>query len=154
MMPEESNAPPPLPRRNWLWCNWKWLLPSGCLFLVLMALAFAAGIFFFVVGVMKESGAYKTALTRARENPAVIEALGTPISEDWLPSGSAHSVGPGGDANLAIPIRGPKGKATIYVAAMEVVGIWQFNTLVVEIEATHQRIDLTATANARARETK
>jgi Cytochrome oxidase complex assembly protein 1 len=143
MTPEESAlSPPPLPRRNWFGRNWKWLLPSGCLFVFLLAIGFAAGIFFLVVGVMKESGAYKIAVTRARENPAVIEALGTPITEGWLPSGSAHSVGPGGDANLAIPIRGPKGKATIYVAAMEVVGIWHFNTLAVEIEATHQRIDL------------
>jgi hypothetical protein len=143
MTPEESAlSPPPLPRRNWFGRNWKWLLPSGCLFVFLLAIGFAAAIFFLVVGVMKESGAYKIAVTRARENPAVIEVLGTPITEGWLPSGSAHSVGPGGDANLAIPIRGPKGKATIYVAAMEVVGIWHFNTLAVEIEATHQRIDL------------
>jgi hypothetical protein len=145
-MVSEESAPsrPPLPRRNWFGRNWKWLLPSGCLFLFLLVVGFAAGIFFLVVGVMKESGAYKIAVTRARENPAVIEALGTPITEGWLPSGSAHSVGPGGDANLAIPIRGPKGKATIYVAAMEVVGIWQFNRLEVEIESTHQRIDLNA----------
>jgi hypothetical protein len=72
----------------------------------------------------------------------VIEALGTPIKEGLMPSGSTHSVGPGGDANLAIPIHGPKRKAKIYVSAMEVVNIWHFNTLVVEIEATHQRIDL------------
>jgi hypothetical protein len=137
-------VPPPLPRKNWFGRNWKWLLPSGCLSLFLLAIGFTAGIFFLVIGVVKENGAYKIAVTRARENPAVIEALGTPISENWLPSGSAHSVGPGGDANLAIPIHGPKGKATIYVAAIEAVGIWHFNTLVVEIEATHQRIDLNA----------
>jgi hypothetical protein len=142
-MPSES-APPPLPRKNWFGRNWKWLLPSGCLFILLTAIAFAAGVFFLVVGMMKESGAYKVAVTRARENPAVIEALGTPIKEGWLPSGSSHSVGPGGDANLAIPIRGPKGKATIYVAAMEVAGIWHFDTLVVEIGDTHKRIDLNA----------
>jgi hypothetical protein len=142
MIPGDSAPSPPLPRRNWLGRNWKWLLPSGCLFFFLLVISFAAGIFFLVVGVMKESGAYKIAVARARENPAVIEALGTPITEGWLPSGSAHSVGPGGDANLAIPIHGPKGKATIYLAAIEVVGIWQFNRLEVEIEATHQRIDL------------
>jgi hypothetical protein len=107
-----------------------------------MVIGFTASIFFLVVGVMKESGAYKIALQRATDNPVVIEALGTPIKEGWLTSGSTHSVGPGGDANLAIPIHGPKGKAKIYVAAMEVMGIWHFDTLVVEIEATHQRIDL------------
>jgi hypothetical protein len=102
------------------------------------------GIFFLVSGLMKESGAYKIAVKRATEDPAVIEALGTPITEGWMASGSTHSVGPGGDANLAIPIRGPKGKATIYVAAIKAVGIWHFNTLEVEIEATHKRIDLNA----------
>jgi hypothetical protein len=142
-MPDEP-APPPLPRKNWFVRNWKWLLPSGCLFAFLSALGFAAGVFFLVVGMMRESGAYKIAVLRARENSAVIEALGSPIKEGWLASGSSHSIGPGGDANLAIPIHGPKGKATIYVAAMEVAGIWHFNTLVVEIAETHQRIDLNA----------
>jgi hypothetical protein len=102
---------------------------------------------------VKQSDAYKVALSRARAHPAVIEALGTPISEGWITSGSTHVAGPGGDANLAIPIRGPKGKATIYVAAMKLMNIWHFETLVVEIEATHQRIDLNAPLPSKTPET-
>ena len=134
--------PPPLPRRNWWKRNWKWLVPSGCLFLLLLAAVFVAGVLLLVISVMKQSDAYKIAVARAKESGAVIEALGTPIGEGWMPSGSAHSLGPGGDANLAIPIHGPKGKATIYVAAIEVAGIWHFDALEVDIRATHQRIDL------------
>ena len=142
-MPEPASSPA-LPQKNWFGRNWKWVIPSGCLFVLLMALGFAATVFFLVVGMMKESDAYRIAVRRARDNPVVIEALGRPIKEGWLPSGSTHSVGPGGDATLAIPIHGPKGKATIYVVAIETVGIWRFTTLVVEIEATHERIDLNA----------
>jgi len=117
-------------------------VPGGCLSLVLIAVAFIGGIFFVVISAMKESGAYEIALARAKENPAVIQALGKPIRAAWFPSGSAHSVGTGGDANLAIPIRGPKATATVYVAAIEVAGIWHFDTLAVQVESTHRRIDL------------
>jgi Cytochrome oxidase complex assembly protein 1 len=137
-------AAPPLPRPNWFVRNWKWLVPGGCLFLFLLMIGFAAGVFFLATGMMKQSDAYKIALARAKENPAVIEAPGTPISEGLITSGSTHVSGPGGDANIAIPIHGAKGKGTIYVVAYKAANVWQFTTLVVEIEATYQRIDLNA----------
>jgi Cytochrome oxidase complex assembly protein 1 len=142
----DATVPPPLPRPNWLARNWKWLVPSGCLFVFLMMIGFAAGVFFLATGMMKQSDVYKIAVARAREHPAVIEALGTPISEGWMASGSTHVAGPGGEASLAIPIHGPKGKATIYVEAIKAANIWHFNTLAVEIDATKKRIDLNAAA--------
>ena len=46
------------------------------------------------------------------------------------------------EANLSIPISGPKGKGTIYVAANKSLGRWNYSGLIVEIAKTHQRIDL------------
>jgi hypothetical protein len=46
--------------------------------------------------------------------------------------------GPSGNANLAIPIAGPKAKATIYVQGVKSVGQWSFPSLVVEIEIIDQ----------------
>ena len=55
------------------------------LFLVGCVLA----IFFFAIGLLKQTDAYKTALARAQENPAVIEAIGSPISQTGIVSARA-----------------------------------------------------------------
>jgi len=57
----DAPAPPPLPQPNWWTRNWKWAAPGGCLFVLLMGLGFAAGIFFLITGMMKQSDAYKIA---------------------------------------------------------------------------------------------
>ena len=91
---------------------------------------------------MKSTDVYKDALARAKEHPAVIEALGSPITEGFLVSGNTNVDGASGEANLSIPITGPKGNGTIYVAARKSLGQWNYSGLVVEIAKTHQRINL------------
>ena len=91
---------------------------------------------------MKSTDVYKDALERAKANSAVIEALGSPIAEGFLVSGNTNVNGAAGQANLSIPISGPKGKGTIYVAASKSLGRWNYSGLIVEIAKTHQRIDL------------
>jgi len=49
----------------------------------------ALAIFFFAIGLLKQTDAYKTALARAQENPAVIEAIGSPISQTGIVSARA-----------------------------------------------------------------
>jgi hypothetical protein len=49
-------------------------------------------------------------------------------------------------ANLSIPLSGPKGKATLYVEAMKSADLWVFQTMVVKIEKTGERIDLNTLA--------
>src|ERR1700757_4793773 len=95
-----------------------------------------------VFSAVKSTDPYKDALARAKAHPAVIEALGSPITEGFLVSGNTNVNGASGDANLSIPITGPKGKGTIYVAAKKSVGQWNYSGLVLEIAKTHQRIDL------------
>src|SRR6266700_4614704 len=75
-------------------------------------------------------------------NPAVIEAVGSPVTEGFLVSGNTNVNGASGEANLSIPIAGPKGKGTIYVSAKKSLGQWNYSGLVFEIAKTHQRIDL------------
>jgi Cytochrome oxidase complex assembly protein 1 len=131
-----------MPRRNWFGRNWKWVVPGGCLLLVLFAGGCALAVFFFATGVMKQSDAYKIALARAQANPAVIEAIGSPISQPGIVSGNSNVNGPTGEANLSIPLSGPKGKATLYVEAKKSADLWFFQTMVVKIEKTGERIDL------------
>jgi len=91
---------------------------------------------------MKSTDVYKDALARVKPDPAVIETLGSPITERFLVSENTNVNGASGEANLSIPISGPNGKGTIYVAAKKSLGRWNYSELTAEIEKTHQRIDL------------
>ena len=129
-------------RPNWWKRNWKWFVPLGCFTVALMFVIFVGSIIVIVFGAMKSSDVYKDALARAKANPAVIEALGSPIKDGFLMSGNTNVNSASGEANLAIPISGPKGKGTIYVSAQKSLGEWIYSGLVVELGQTHQRIDL------------
>ena len=91
---------------------------------------------------MKSTDVYREALARAKADPAVIEALCSPIKDGFLVSGNTNVNGASGESNLAIPISGPKGKGTIYVSANKSLGQWNYSGLVVEVGQTHERIDL------------
>jgi hypothetical protein len=138
----EQNPAVPLTRPNWWARNWKWFVPAGCFSILILFVAFVGAIALIVFGALKSTDVYKGALARARVNSVVIEVLGSPITEGFLISGNTNVNGASGEANLSIPISGPKGKGTIYVAANKSLGRWNYTGLVVEIAKTHQRIDL------------
>lgn len=91
---------------------------------------------------MKQSDAYKMAVARAKMDQRVISALGAPISEGWFLSGKTNVNSGSGDADLSIPISGPKGKGTIYAVATKSAGDWTYSKLVVKIDSTGETIDL------------
>jgi hypothetical protein len=135
-------AVPPTPTDNWWKRNWKWFVPLGCFSMALLFVVFVGSVVVIVFSAVKSTDVYKNALARARSHPAVIEALGSPVTEGFLVSGNTNVNGASGEANLAIPVSGPKGKGTIYVAAKKSLGRWEYSGLVLEIANTHQRIDL------------
>ena len=108
----------------------------------MLFVAFVAAVVLIVFSAVKSTDVYKDALTQAKAHPAVIEALGSPITEGFLLSGNTNVNGASGEANLSIPVSGPKGKGTIYVAATKSLGRWNYSGLVLEIAKTDQRIDL------------
>ena len=115
---------------------------AGCLTVALLFLAFVGSIVVIVFSAMKSTDVYKEALARAKADPAVVQALGSPIKDGFLLSGNTNVNGASGESNLAIPISGPKGKGTIYVSANKSLGRWNYSGLVVEVGQTHERIDL------------
>lgn len=131
-----------LPRKSWWGRNWKWFVPTGCLSLLVLVFGCIALMVVVIFGAMKSTDVYKDALAKARANPAVINALGSPINDGMFLSGNTSVDGASGKADLAIPISGPKGKGTIYVTAAKSAGQWTYTTLVVEIKETGTRIDL------------
>lgn len=144
--PPFTPAPQAQPRLGWWSRNWKWFVPTGCCLtpLVLLA-AFVAFLVFSVGGVLKHSDAYKNAVARAKADSRVTSALGTPISEGWFVSGSVHTSLGSGDANLTIPISGPKGKGTITAVASKSGGEWTYSKLEVKIDGSGETIDLMET---------
>lgn len=115
----------------------------------MLAALFVVCIVFFVFSVIKSSDAYKTALMRAKEDQRVVAALGTPIKEGLVPSGKTNVNGPSGEADIAIPISGPKGKGTIYAVGTKSAGKWEFSKLAVQIDGG-EMIDLKERSSPKA----
>jgi hypothetical protein len=70
-----------------------------------------------------------------------------PVEEEFLVSGNFNMTPTSGSAEIAIPIKGPKGAATVYVSATKNGSVWTFNSLYVDITATGERIDLLKPGN-------
>jgi hypothetical protein len=129
----------PVQRKSWLGRNWKWLLLAS--FLVILCVGL--GIFALIMRWMRGSDVALEALAKAQANPAVVQRLGAQIEEGWLTSGAINvGAGGSGDANLAVPISGPKGKATVYVTAQRIAGVWNYSQMIAGIESTGEKIDL------------
>jgi hypothetical protein len=140
--PQEMSQPP---KTTWWRRNWKWVVPMGCVS-VSIPLLFCgcfALIFTGVFGALKSSDVYQEAVAKAKENKAVQAAIGTPIQEGFFVNGNINLINQGGNANLAIPISGPKGSATVNAVAQKLEGRWIFSTLEVAIEGGN-RINLLA----------
>src|SRR6476620_5348166 len=120
----EQNPPPisSTAKPNWWKRNWKWFVPLGCFSIAVLFVIFVGSVMLIVFRAVKSNDVYKDALARAKVHPAVIEALGSPVTEGFLVSGNTNVNGASGEANLSIPIAGPKGKGTIYVAARKSLG--------------------------------
>src|SRR5436305_14997546 len=92
--PQGQFGGPPVyqPERKGCWGrNWKWIVPTGCLGLILLVVAAVAAIFFFVVSAVKSSEVYRLALEKVKNDPAVVAEMGQPISDGWLVVGSIET---------------------------------------------------------------
>jgi hypothetical protein len=140
--PPQSTAPPLISGqpKSWLRRNWKWLVVA----VFLCGIVFVVGIVTLIMGAMRGSDVVKEAVARARSNPLVVQRLGAPISEGWFVSGSINVSTGSGDADVSVPISGPKGKSTVYVTAQKIAGIWTYSLMQAAIEGSAERIDLLA----------
>lgn len=128
---------------NWAERNWRWLIAVGCLTVIASVAAFVFGVMTLVFRLMESSDVYRQALARARQDPALVAALGVPIEDGYFKSGNLNETTDGsGAATMTIPLSGPNGKATLRLDARESHGAWHFSRLGAEVEATHQQIDL------------
>ncbi|MCD6406177.1 MAG: hypothetical protein J7M19_10155 [Planctomycetes bacterium] len=133
-----------IPRKNRRSQNRKWFVPVLTVGAIVVSVGFCIGIAYLFFGLMKSSNAYKGAVARASESSAVTAMLGSPVKAGFFLSGNISLSGSSGQADLAIPISGPKGKGVIYVEATKSAGKWTFTKLAVRIKDSRQHIDLLA----------
>jgi hypothetical protein len=114
----------------------------GALLMVVVVAGFVGGIFFFIMSSFKSSPVYQQAMDAVRSDRSVAAALGTPIDSGWLITGSISEQGLSGDADLIIPISGPRRGGTLYASARKGNGIWQFYTLAVKVDGDNEVIQL------------
>jgi hypothetical protein len=129
---------PTIARKGWFSRNWKWVVPALLIVFVGLPLALIGSVF----AAMKNSDVAKESLLRAQGSPLVVQKLGTPMEEGWLVSGSINISTTSGDADLAVPISGPKGQGKIYVTAHKSAGAWDYQVMEAAIEGSDQRINL------------
>ena len=94
----------------------------------------------FTVARTRTTEPYRTSVDLARKSPQVRQALGEPITVGWLPQGAVNN-SDGGEAQLNIPLRGPKSGATIRVNGKNRDGVWTYWAIRVDTEQG-EHIDL------------
>ena len=133
--------PPQQPQqKGCLGRNWKWMLPVGCLGLILAGLALVGGIVFVAMSAIKSSEVYQGALKAARAHPTAVERLGEPIKDGWFVQGNVKIDGSGGNANFEIPVSGPKGSGTLHVRAVRPDDAWMYERL--DLSANGETVSL------------
>ena len=134
-----AQIPPPLPsdpvpRAGWWRRHWKWAVPV----IVAVLLGVFLGAVVLLIGgigkVIRSSDVYTVALQQARAHPDVIAALGTPIEDGFLPSGSVSTSGSSGQADLTATLTGPNGSARLYIVAERARGRWDYEILEVAVD--------------------
>ena len=126
--------PPQQQPKGCLGRNWKWMLPVGCLGLIIGLVALGVGVFFIAMSALKSSEVYQGALKMAQSSPAAIERLGEPIKDGWIVKGNVRFTGDRGSANIDIPVSGPKNSGTLHVWAATRSGEWTYEKLDLEVE--------------------
>lgn len=127
---------------SWFNRNWKWVVSVACVLMLAIIGGFIYAVFVLVFHMMHSSGSYQQAMALARQDSALVAALGTPIESGLLMTGRINENRESGSADLKIPLSGPKGDATLYVRATRSAGVWTYSRLQVEVDSTKQQIDL------------
>lgn len=124
--------------------NKKWIFwgCGGCLGLLVIGGIAAFFIFKGIIGLLEKSPPYQDGLAKAQGSAEVKAALGEPIQADGMVSGNINYNNDAGNADLTVPIKGPKGTATLVIKSAKAPGQnWAPSTLRVLPQGS-QPIDL------------
>lgn len=101
---------------------------------------FVGSVFWAVQSMFRSSDIYALTLKDAQQAPCVISKLGAPVVQKGMMSGSMSESTSEGDADLQIPIRGPKGKAELQVSAKKSGGPWEITSLILDQDGDQSQL--------------
>ncbi len=127
---------------NWWKKNWKWVVPvGGCFTLVLVLVIFIGSIFYGVTNMIEKATPYEYALKTINQDEEITAILGTPIEKNGMLQGRINYSNGDGRADIKIPVSGPKGSGMLSVKASSIGENWTYHEIRLEIK-DDQSIDL------------
>lgn len=132
-----------LNKKNWFGRNWAWAIPSlGCLTIIVAIVMLAGAIFTKVTGMFEDSIPYTLGMKTLKSNELVIEKLGEPIEVNGKIEGNIFLEDEKGSEDLLIPIKGPKGEATLLIIAEKYNNVWTYQKIEVTFEKDEEILNL------------
>jgi hypothetical protein len=129
--------------KNWFGRNWKWAIPTfGCLPIIIAIVLLFTAMVSKVTTMFKDSVPYTVAMENLQKNEFAIEILGEPIEPNGMLQGNINYENDLGTADLKIPVKGPKGEASLLVIAEKDGDTWTYQTMKVTFEESDEIIDL------------
>ena len=128
---------PGVPRRGWSRNPWAigLTIVSGCLLFVIVLLIS-------VFALLSHSEAAKLSISTAQSSQLLVQQLGTPLKTGRFITGNINLQNDSGQAELTIPISGPKGKGTLFSEARKTEGIWHLKSLRFARIGSDDKVDL------------
>ncbi len=120
---------------------------------ILVAAVVLVGLFAWVLfrvisAALSNSQPYLGAVGRARSDPRVLDALGTPV-QAGLPQGSLQwDLVLGNRASLTIPLSGPRASGHLFVRARGRCCTWNYTQIQLSVRGRDTAIDLTGPAQS------
>lgn len=129
-MNNELVSPP-----SWWKKNWKWVVPvGGCFTLIIGAIILFTSIYFGVTGMMEGSQPYEYAFELINKDEELLKILGSPIEKDGMIQGNINWKNGDKSAKMAIPIAGPKGTGKLYIDATGKGDEWNYHEIRIEVD--------------------
>ena len=129
--------------RNWFQKNWKWAIPSlGCLSVIVAFIMLFGAMVGKVTDMFKDSVPYSVGMETLQKNELVINKLGEPIEPDGMFQGNINYEDDLGTADLKIPVKGPKGEASLMIIAEKNGENWTYQTMEVSFKDSNEKINL------------
>jgi hypothetical protein len=147
-LPPPAPFPSAPPRKSWFSRNWKWFIPTVIGVPVLLIVVLIGGIVGVLFSMMKSSEPYQHAVSVASHDSRITARLGAPVSPGWYVTGNIKLTNDSGNADLAIPLKGPQGRGTVYVTARKSAGNWSYERVEMEMEGAPDRVNLLPAAPA------
>jgi hypothetical protein len=153
-----TNPPPPEPvvsaPKSSNGTNKAWLFGCfGCfgalviatiLTLVGLYFAFGVAVFGFAFNFLRDSEAAQAALRESQASTVLIEEIGEPMKMGWFVEGRVNgdAANKSGHADIVVPIKGPKGTASVHTIGVREGGVWTMQEMTATVEGTGNTVDL------------